>query len=157
VADTAMPSGTSLAVELQLLAAEYTGDERSRRRVDYVLATLATPMRRSPMAFGHLLGVADRAVNGTLQLSIVGDPSSDAFRALARVAAETCLPPLVLAGGEGTATEARPLMEGRTAPPGGAVAYVCRGSVCGPPVATAELLAEELRRQLPGGPRSPDA
>ena len=64
VTDNAMPSGTSLAIELQLLMAERAGDAGARARTTHALATLREPMRRSPLAFGHLLGVADRAVHG---------------------------------------------------------------------------------------------
>ena len=64
VTDNAMPSGTSLAIELQLLMAERGGDAGARARATHALATLREPMRRSPLAFGHLLGVADRAVHG---------------------------------------------------------------------------------------------
>jgi len=64
VTDNAMPSGTSLAIELQLLMAERAGDAGARTRATQALTTLREPMRRSPLAFGHLLGVADRAVHG---------------------------------------------------------------------------------------------
>ena len=64
VTDNAMPSGTSLAIELQLLMAERGGDAGARARATHALATLREPMRRAPLAFGHLLGVADRAVHG---------------------------------------------------------------------------------------------
>ncbi|MFM9013691.1 MAG: thioredoxin domain-containing protein, partial [Gemmatimonadota bacterium] len=64
VTDNAMPSGTSLAIELQLLMAERAGDAGARARATQALATLREPMRLSPLAFGHLLGVADRAVHG---------------------------------------------------------------------------------------------
>jgi uncharacterized protein YyaL (SSP411 family) len=145
VVDNAIPSGTSLAVESQLVVAEYTGDAKSRRRAEYVLATLGEPMRRSPMAFGHLLGVADLAVNGAVQLAIAGDPASRAFIELARAAAAECVPSLVIAGGSGTPVAGLPLMEGRSVPAGEARAYVCRGYACELPTSDPAGLREQLR------------
>jgi uncharacterized protein len=64
VTDNALPSGTALAIELQALIAERTGDPAARHRADHALASLTEPLRRSPLGFGHLLGVADRIVHG---------------------------------------------------------------------------------------------
>ena len=72
VTDNAIPSGTALAIELQALVAERTGDAAARRRADYALATLAEPLRRNPLSFGHLLGVADRLVHGAPPPPICG-------------------------------------------------------------------------------------
>ncbi len=146
IVDNATPSGTSLAVELQLLVAEYRGDAGARRRAEYVLAALAEAVRRSPMAFGHLLGAADLAVNGSVQVVIAGDPASAPFQDLARAVATACIPPLVLAGGEGAAVAGLPLLEGRGAPPGHALAYVCREFTCGLPIGAGGELAQELAR-----------
>jgi uncharacterized protein YyaL (SSP411 family) len=144
VVDNAVPSGTSLAVELQLLVAEYTGDSTARRRAEYVLATLAGPMRRSPLAFGHLLGGADLAVNGAVELAIAGDPASEGFRTLARAAAAICVPSLVLVGGAGPSVADLPLFKGRDTGPSGARAYVCRGYACELPTDDPELLRTQL-------------
>ncbi len=144
VTDNAIPAGTSLAVELQLTVAFLTGDASARRRAEYVLATLAQPMRRSPLAFGHLLGAADLAVNGAVELAIGGDPSTPAFRALARAAAAVYVPALVLVGGEGDAVAGLPLMEARAAPSGEALAFVCRGYACELPTADATTLRSQL-------------
>jgi len=147
VTDNAIPSGTALAVELQLVAAEYAGDPQMRRRAEYVLATLGEPLRRSPLSFGHLLGAADLAVHGARQVAIAGDVRSEAFGALARTAAETYAPSLILAGGEGAAVEGLPLLEGRVAPTGGALAFVCEHYRCSLPTADPAVLREQLQRK----------
>ncbi len=144
VTDNAVPSGNSLAVELQLVIATMTGDIAMRRRADYVLATLAEPLRRSPLAFGHLLGAADLAVRGATELAIAGQPDGDTFRALAREAGGTYAPALVVVGGAGAAVDGLALMEGREAVDGTARAFVCRNQACGLP--TSE--PAELRSQL---------
>ena len=146
VTDNATPSGNSLAVELQLMVALLTGDAAMRRRADYVLATLAEPMRRSAMAFGHLLGAADLAVNGAVELAIAGEPETTAFSALARAAAQVYAPSLAIVGGAGASVRDLPLMEGRSAPGGEALAFVCRNHACELPTADPGTLKEQLRR-----------
>ena len=148
VTDNAIPAGTSLAVELQLTCAVLTADPALQRRAEYVLATLAEPMRRSPMAFGHLLAAADLAVHGATELAIAGTPGSAPFTALARAAASVYVPALITAGGEGTAVADLPLMQDREAPPGEAIAYVCRGYECRLPTRDG---AELIRQMKEGG------
>ncbi len=132
VTDNATPSGTSLAVELQLLVAEHTGDASVRRRAECALATLANSLRRAPMAFGHLLGAADVAVHGPVQLTLSGDPSSHAFRELAAAAAQEFVPSLVVLRGSADATAA-------------AQALVCQGTHCNLPTADASEVRTQLR------------
>ena len=147
VTDNAIPSGTSLAVELQLLVAEYTGNVAARRRAEYVLATMSEALRRAPLAFGHLLGAADLSVHGAVEVAIAGDPARAPFRALAEAAAQAYTPSLVLAGGEGDGVQGLPLLEGRTAPAGGALAFVCERYTCELPITDPDALGARLRGQ----------
>jgi uncharacterized protein YyaL (SSP411 family) len=144
VTDNAVPSGTSLAVELDLIVGVLRDDGVSRRRAEYVLATLAEPMKRSPLAFGHLLGGADLDVHGAIEVAIVGDPSSPATQALMRAAANVYTPSLVLVGGVPVADEPISLLRDRDAGPRGAQAFVCRDYRCELPTSD----PTELRRQL---------
>jgi uncharacterized protein YyaL (SSP411 family) len=142
--DNATPSGTSLAVELSLVLAELTGDEAHRRRAWHVLETLAEPMARHAPAFGHLLGAADLAVDGAVELVLVGQPAADDFRTLASAAAVRYVPSLVLDGGPPGDPSAGPLRADRPMLNGRATAYVCRHSTCELPTADAETLATQL-------------
>jgi hypothetical protein len=148
VTDNAIPAGTSLAVELQLTCAVLIGDATMQRRAEYVLATLAEPMRRSPLAFGHLLAAADLAAHGATELAIAGIPGSLPFLELARAASSIYVPALITAGGAGTAVADLPLLQGREALPGEAVAYVCRGYECRLPTREG---AELIRQMQDGG------
>jgi uncharacterized protein YyaL (SSP411 family) len=145
VVDNAIPSGTSLAVELQLLVAEYTGNAHARRRAEYVLATLAEPMQRSAMAFGHLLGAADLAAHGAVEVALAGTPGDAAFDALHAAVAHEYVPSLVLAGGEGDAVAGLPLLDERRADAQGAQAFVCARYVCERPTRDAAMLAAQIR------------
>ncbi|MEX2182466.1 MAG: thioredoxin domain-containing protein [Gemmatimonadaceae bacterium] len=154
VADNAIPSGTSLAVELQLAASVLTGDDARRRRAEYVIGTLAPALQRSPLAFGHLLGAADLAVHGAIELAIAGNPADGAFRALAQAAAGVYVPSVVIAGGQGDDRKGLPLLEHRAAARGGALAFVCRSYSCDVPASDPAILRSQLlgARSAPAAP-----
>ena len=99
ITDNATPAGSSLAAELLLLMAELTGDVPARERAFRVLDSAAEPMARYATMFGHLLGAADLAVDGGVEVALAGDPAADDHRALARAVAARYVPSLVLAGG----------------------------------------------------------
>src|SRR5688572_7665634 len=99
VTDNAVPAGTSLAVELLLRIAALTDDEQHRRRASRVLEALAEPMARHGIAFGHLLGAADLAVHGAVEVALVGEPRTPGLDALAAEIARHYLPGLALAAG----------------------------------------------------------
>jgi uncharacterized protein YyaL (SSP411 family) len=149
ITDNAMPSGTSLAIDLMLRIAEVTGDADLRRRVSIVLETTTEPMVRYAPAFGHRLGVADMAVHGAVEVALVGRPEDPGFQLLARTVAAEYIPSLVLAGGNPPATEAVPLLAGRELRNGAATAYVCRQFTCEAPVTS----APELHMQLESASR----
>ena len=148
VADNATPSGTSLAAELLLTIAELTGDAGPRQRASRVLDTLAEPMSRYGTMFAHLLGAADLAVHGAVEVAIVGDPAAEDFGALARAVASRYLPSLVLAGGSGEAVLGMALIDGREAIGGRATAYVCRNYVCSLPAVDPMTLIAQLARSI---------
>ncbi|MFL5580861.1 MAG: hypothetical protein ACJ8AO_10835 [Gemmatimonadaceae bacterium] len=149
--DNATPSGTSLAADLLLRLADLTGDADMRQRATRILETLAEPMSRYGVAFGHLLGVADMAVHGATEVAIAGETASEDFRALATLVGRHYVPSLVLAGGADATEAAVPLMEGRTARDGRATAYVCRGYVCDEPALDPDTLRRQLEALLPAG------
>jgi len=144
VTDNATPSGTSLAVELLLSLAELQQDSEYRRRAVFTLETLAEPMLRFPIAFGHLLGCADMELQGAIEVALVGDRRSSEFTALERVVAAQYVPSLVLAGGAPAKRQAVKLLDDRTALDDRPTAYVCRGYACDRPVNDPDALTEQL-------------
>jgi uncharacterized protein len=148
IADNAMPSGTSLAVELLVRLAELLHDVDARRRATYVVETLSPAIGRYASAFGHLLGAADMLINGAVELAIVGDVGAPDFVALERTAADHYVPSLVLAGGAPREDDAVALLAGREARGGRATAYVCRGYTCDEPAMTGEQLSAQLEAVL---------
>jgi uncharacterized protein YyaL (SSP411 family) len=142
VTDNAIPSGSSLAIELLLMLGELLGNKEYGDRARYLLETIAEPMARYPTAFGHALGAADMAVRGAAEVAIAGDPASEEFGTLASAVARLYVPSLVLAGGRGKAVRGIALMEGRER--GEATAYVCRAYACDAPTSDPERLSEQL-------------
>ena len=116
-----------------------------RRRATYVLETLAEPMAQHPLAFGHLLGAADMAVRGAVELALVGDPAQPDFRVLADVAADHYVPALVIAGGPPGGADDVALLAGRAAAGDRATAYLCRQHSCEAPVTEPSALDDQLR------------
>ena len=141
-ADNAMPSGTSMAVELLLWLSELTHDADMRRRATFVLETLASPLIQYPSAFGHMLGALDMTVNGAVEVAIAGTPGSSDFQALVHETAVNYVPSMVLAGGRDSQGIA--LMEGRGVSNGAATAYVCRSYACDEPTSSPKVLAGQL-------------
>jgi uncharacterized protein YyaL (SSP411 family) len=138
VADNATPSGASLAVELMQRVAELFDDDNARKLSTYVLETIAPAMARYPTAFGHMLGNADMAINGAVEVAIAG---VEGRGELLRVLADEYVPSLVLAGEnpDGVA-----LLNGREPIDGRATAYVCRNYACKVPATSARQFAEQL-------------
>jgi uncharacterized protein len=149
VTDNALPAGTSMAAELLLRLGELDDDQRRIADARAMVESTAGMMARHPSAFGHLLGVADSLVHGSVQVAIAGDPEDGRFRALARVAAETFVPGLVLAGGDPGGPDTPALLRGRSPAVDGATAHVCRNFVCDLPTSD----ATELERQLASAAR----
>jgi uncharacterized protein YyaL (SSP411 family) len=142
--DNAMPSGTSLAVDLLLHLSELQQDAELRRRAVFTLETLVEPMTRFPTAFGHLLGCADMEINGAVEVALAGDTSSTGFEALERAVARKYVPSLVLAGGNPGGSPRIKLLDDRPLVDDKPTAYVCRGYSCDRPVTEPDALLDQL-------------
>ncbi len=139
--DNAMPSGTSLAVELLQRIGTLTGDAVRTARAQDVLSSLAEHMGSAPLAFGHLLGAADYETDGDVSVVLAGSPDAPDFAQLERALAACYVPSLVIAGG----LSAPPaILEGKTPVGGSAAAYVCRGFTCDAPTGDAAEFAAQL-------------
>jgi uncharacterized protein YyaL (SSP411 family) len=146
--DNATPSGTSLAVELFLRLGDVLGDSTLTRRANHVLETLAEPMARFPLAFGHALSAADLVVYGAIEVAIVGDTGAAGFQQLTRATAQQYVPSLVLAGGIAEDSDGIALLANRPMLDGKATAYVCRDYVCQQPVTELRQLSERLSKVI---------
>ena len=147
--DNATPSGNSVAAEVLLRLAEFTGNDAYRGRAQRLLAGLRDAMAQHPTAFGHLLCALDFALGPVKEVALAGEPAAGETRALLRVLFGNFLPNTVVAlrrpGPEGERAERLiPLLAGRPQLNGKATAYVCEQYTCQLPVTEARALAEQL-------------
>ena len=137
--DSPIPSGQSSAAFGLLRLAALTGEARYEEAAVGVLQLFGDLLRRSPLAFGHLLQALDFHLAPTQEVAVVGPDTS----ALQRVVRARFRPHLVLAGADGAdgADGAEiPLLAGRTPLDGRAAAYVCERFTCKRPVSEPDEL-----------------
>ena len=128
--DSPIPSGQSSAAFGLLRLAALTGEARYEQAAVGVLQLFGDLLRRSPLAFGHLLQALDFHLAPTREVALVGADTSE----LRRAVRARFRPHLVLAGGDGEDAAGVPLLEGRTPVDGRAAAYVCERFTCLRPV-----------------------
>ena len=147
IMDNATPAGNSVAVDVLLRLAAFTGEQTYRQRADDYLQPIADIMVQHPQAFGYVLGALDFAISASKEIAIIGGPDAADMRSLLAVVNRYYLPNSVLASGApGDSGVARQvgLLEDRPLKDGKATAYVCHNFACLAPVNT----AEELERLL---------
>jgi hypothetical protein len=152
--DNATPSGSSVAAEVLLRLAAFTGDAELERDATSALQLVADGLGRAPGAFGHALCVLDRLLGPRREVAIVGAIDSAGTQALvAEAIVRRFRPNLVLAVVSPDDDEARravPLLRERTSADGAATAFVCEGFACRLPVTDPGALAEQLDDELTG-------
>jgi uncharacterized protein YyaL (SSP411 family) len=146
--DGALPSGAAVqALNLARLAA-FTGKSDLRGRAESALFAQGGIAQRAPYAFSHLLIAEDFLRGNPREVVIAGQPDAPETRAMLRVVRGMFRPQRVVAlAHSGAATALLPLLEGKTAGPTGARAYVCEDQRCLAPVDSPETLQTQLTRQ----------
>jgi uncharacterized protein YyaL (SSP411 family) len=139
--DGALPSPASMLIESLLKLGRLTDNDAYTSAGEKALRALSGLMVQRPGAMASALLALDYHLGDKVEVVIVGD-GPERERMLA-----TLLPTLssnVLLAVSKSGDNGRPLFEGRTAPKGEVLAFVCRNSVCRLPVTTAEGLREQL-------------
>jgi uncharacterized protein YyaL (SSP411 family) len=147
VMDNATPAGNSVAADVLLRLAAFTGESAYRKRADDYLQPLAELVVQHPQAFGHVIGALDFAISPAKEIAIIGNPHDADTRTLLEVPNERYLPNSVLACAapdDRSAQQAIALLADRPAKEGKATAYVCQNFACQAPVTTAEALTRAL-------------
>jgi uncharacterized protein YyaL (SSP411 family) len=142
--DSPIPSGQSSAAFGLLRLAALTGEASYEEAAVAVFALFGDLLRRSPLAFGHLLQALDFHLATVREVALVGASGAD-LRELERVVRGAFRPHVVLAGGDGEDDGGVPLLAGRSTRDGAATAYVCEGFACRAPVTDAGELEALLR------------
>jgi uncharacterized protein YyaL (SSP411 family) len=147
IMDNATPAGNSVAVDVLLRLAAFTGEQAYRRRADDYLRPIADVIVQHPQAFGHVLSALDFAISQSKEIAVIGDPRQADTRALLEVINERYLPNSILACAapdNGEAILSIPLLADRPMKDGKATAYVCHNFACLAPVNTPEELEKFL-------------
>ena len=143
IMDNATPAGNSVASDVLLRLAAFTGEEAYRRRADDYLRPIADIMVQHPQAFGHILGALDFAISQSKEIALIGDPQQSDTRALLEVINTRYLPNSVLACAsleDSESIQSIPLLADRPMKDHKATAYICQNFACLSPVNTPEEL-----------------
>src|SRR2546425_6615371 len=151
VTDNAIPSGTSLAVDVLLRAGMLLGEPSWTDRARATLGRLAPTAAKAPLAFGRLLAALDFHLSRIVELAVIAQPGDASADRMLEVVRERFIPNRLLAVGAGAG--AIPLLADRQAPGGRATAYLCEHFVCQAPTQD----PSELARQLDGFTAKPVA
>jgi uncharacterized protein YyaL (SSP411 family) len=144
--DNATPSANSLGAHGLLRLAALTGETRYEAPAVEVVTLLARPASTHPTAFAHVLAAIERRVTPPLEVAIVGGRDDRRTQVLAREVTTRLLPASVLL--LGPATEASPLLAGRSRLDDAPTAYLCEHYACRLPVNDADALRKELDEVL---------
>jgi uncharacterized protein YyaL (SSP411 family) len=147
IMDNATPAGNSVAADVLLRLAAFTGEQAYRQRADAYLQPMADIMVQHPQAFGYALGALDFAISASKEIAIIGGPDAADTQSLLATINQHYLPNSVLASGapeDSSAARQIALLEDRPLKDGNATAYICHNFACQAPVNT----IEELKRLL---------
>ncbi len=136
--DNATPSGNSVAADVLLRLAKYTGDERYRTFAIATLRLAGAQIRRFPQGFGRALSAIEFLVADGKEIVVAGP----AVNELEREVLGRYLPHSVVALAR-VGEETIPLTEGKLNGLGPAV-YVCENFTCQKPVSSVDELGPDL-------------
>jgi uncharacterized protein YyaL (SSP411 family) len=145
VTDNAIPSGTSMAVDVLLRAGRLLGKDQWVSIGRQVLERLAPTAAKAPQGFGRLLAALDFELGRPVELAVIGETASQDLGAFLDVVRSRYLPNRLVAAGPSANDGIQvPLLAGRHAIDGRVTAYLCEGFVCRAPTTD----PHELQRQV---------
>src|SRR5436305_6022062 len=145
IMDNATPAGNSVAIDVLLRLAAFTGEETYRRYADDYLGPITDIIVQHPQAFGYALGALDFALSPVKELAILGQLIGADTRALLEVVNTQYLPNSILACAspeDSVSIRSIPLLADRPMKHHKATAYVCQNFACQATVNTPEALAQ---------------
>jgi uncharacterized protein YyaL (SSP411 family) len=145
VTDNAVPSGTSMAVDVLQRAGMLLGEPSWSDRARVALERLAPTAAKAPQAFGRLLAAIDFYLGRPVELAVIGNPAEPQTGRFLEVIRTRYLPNrLVAVAPSGSQRQAMPLLRDRRAIDGKVTAYLCEGFVCQAPTTDPSELARQL-------------
>ena len=155
VFDNAQPCGGSVASDVLLKLAVFTGNDDYAAKAAIPLRSLQEYMARSPGGTGHWLSALDFYISAVKEIAVVGPGNAPATEELLNTVRSQFLPNKVLmgydpsvladAGQDSRGPTSYPLLEGRGMVDNQPTAYVCQNYVCQLPVTEPVALLEQLK------------
>ena len=156
VFDNAQPCGGSVASDVLLKLADFTGNEDYSAKAAAPLRSLHEVMGRSPGGVGHWLSALDFYISPTKEIAIIGPRNDPATVELLDTVFHQFLPNKVVMGAETPPSPPLgkggiqggpdfPLLRDRGMVNGQPTAYVCQHYVCQLPVTDPSSLSEQLK------------
>jgi uncharacterized protein YyaL (SSP411 family) len=150
VTDNAVPSGTSMAVDVLLRAGMLFGEPSWMERARATLERLAPTAAKAPQAFGRLLAAIDFHLGRPVELAVIGDPVDPQSARFLDVVRARYLPNRLLAVAlPGRQRHPMPLLSERPTIGGAVTAYLCEGFVCQAPTTDPSELGRQLEAFTP--------
>ena len=145
VTDNAVPSGTSLAVDVLLRAGALFGEPSWIGRARVTLERLGPTSAKAPQAFGRLLAAVDFYLGRPVEVAVIGNPADPQVSGFLQVISARYRPNrLVAVAPAGHQRRPMPLLSDRSAIGGKVTAYLCEGFVCQAPTTDPSELARQL-------------
>ena len=148
--DNATPSGTAMAATTLLRLAHLASKNFYVDLVYRIMTPIQPLLSRYPLGFGQWLQAASYALSEHKEIAIVGNPEAQNTRTLLKVAQNGYRPfQTVVLAASGIEPSTVPLLQVQSHQPASseAIAYVCTGSTCQPPVTSHKLLRELLEKR----------
>ena len=142
--DGATPSSNSIAAMNLLRLASFTGEVKYREAAEGILTSFSGYLTRAGLALPRMLCAVDYRFDAVREVVLSGERGRDDFESLRSAVFSSRRLNRVLAHADssGTLADVLPLVAGREAQEGRALAYVCRNFACGLPTPDpAQLLA----------------
>jgi uncharacterized protein YyaL (SSP411 family) len=138
--DNATPSGNSVAADILLRLAKFTGDDRYERFAVTTMRLAAAQASRYPQGFGRLLSALEFHLFPTKEVALVGPRGSDLEACVTR----RYLPNTVVALSEISSADAADVafLSEKEAIDGSPTAYVCENFTCQRPVTSVRELKD---------------
>ena len=147
--DNAQPCGGSVAAEVLLRLAVFTGNSEYERKGALPLRSLHQLLAQAPGGTAYWLGVLDFYLSQPKEIALIGPGQHPATRQMRETIFTCYLPNKVIAGqdtslADSAAPAGLPLLENRAMLNGNPTAFVCQNYICRLPVTDAAALAAQL-------------
>ena len=132
ITDNAIPSGSSMAVDVMLRLAEITGDSQFRTRASQAFHSVIEFMGRFPTGSGHWLAALDFYLSEVDEIALIGNKQQESTKIFAKELHSRYNPHRILVGmdAEGESFSDLPLMKDKKMIDGLPTVYICRNYVC---------------------------